>query len=268
MILRRTTILLLSAATFIVACVDLSAPKGPASISLIRLPAAFVVRGDVMRDSSGAPALPFVNEFDAAGHLIPGAAPQFFITDSAPAAHFDPATGQLVGDRLGLVHFIGQVGSLQTPSVEVAITVAPESIAVAAGGKDTLEPPLSRDTTAGDSTIVPVAAFGLGDSTVQGVVIRYALTRTLASNDPTRPAVSLDDPTGKPTTTDTTGASGVTTSHLYLVVHSSRLADLSLASGQKLDSVIVQASASYRGTPLVGSPLMRVVYVTGTLGSP
>jgi hypothetical protein len=82
-----------------VACLDLSAPIGPASISPIQLPAKFVVRGDTMRDSAGTPAPPVVNQFNAKGQLIGGDAPQFFILDSAPAAHFDPTTGVLVGDH-------------------------------------------------------------------------------------------------------------------------------------------------------------------------
>ena len=41
-----------------VACVDMSAPKGPASISVLQLPAPFVVRGAVMGDSLGNPAAP------------------------------------------------------------------------------------------------------------------------------------------------------------------------------------------------------------------
>jgi len=126
--LRHATILVLSLAVAAVACIDLSAPKGPASISLIKLPAAFVVRGDVMRDSAGTPAPPVINQFDANGRLIGGAAPQFFILDSAPAAHFDPSNSVLVGDKLGIVNFIGQVGSLQTPSIQVPVTVLPVKI--------------------------------------------------------------------------------------------------------------------------------------------
>jgi hypothetical protein len=35
-----------------------------------------------------------------------------------------------------------------------------------------------------------------------------------------------------------------------------------------VDSVIVQATASYKGTPLAGSPVTFVFHVVGVLGSP
>ena len=265
MTLRNATIVLLSAATFAVACVDLSAPKGPASISAVHLPAAFVARGDVMRDSNGTPAMPIVNQFDASGNPFGGVAAHFFITDSAPTAHFDATTGALVGDKLGDVHFIGQIGSLQTPSVTVHVTVAPTSITKATGAKDTILAPLSQDTTVVGSSTIPVVVRGLGDTAVQGVVVHYTLTRTLASNSATHPAVFFGDQAGKPVSTDTTDGSG-TTGRVLVKVRGSLLADVGIATGQKLDSVIVQASASYKGTPLVGSPVTFVFHVLGTLG--
>lgn len=261
--LRHATILLLSFAALALACVDLSAPNGPASISQVRLPSAFIVRGDVMRDSTGTPAIPIVNEFDASGHVIAGKAAQFFITDSAPAAHFD-TTGSLVGDKLGIVHFIGQVGSLQTPSVAVAVTVLPTSITKGTGALDTIKAPISQDTTVVGSSPLPILVRGVGDTAVQGVAVHYVLTRTLLSNDAKRPAVYFADLTGKQTSTDTTDAAGSAVRD-HLIVRAKLLADVAVATGQKVDSVIVQASVSYRGTPLAGSPVTFVVHVVGTI---
>jgi hypothetical protein len=261
---RHATILLLSFAALALACVDLSPPKGPASISQVRLPSAFVVRGDVMRDSTGTPAIPIVNEFDAAGHVIAGKAAQFFITDSAPAAHFDATTGSLVGDKLGIVHLIGQVGSLQTPSVAVAVTVAPTSMTKGTGALDTIKAPISQDTTVVGTSSVPILVRGVGDTAVQGVLVHYVLTRTLVSNDATRPAVYFADQTGKQTLTDTTDATG-SAARDHLIVRARLLADVAVATGQKVDSVIVQASASYKGTPLAGSPVTFVFHVVGVI---
>ncbi len=53
-----------------------------------------------------------------------------------------------------------------------------------------------------------------------------------------------------------------------LNVRASFLADVAIATGQKVDSVIVQATASYKGTPLAGSPVTFVFHVVGVLGSP
>jgi hypothetical protein len=251
-----------------VACLDLSAPIGPASISTIQLPAAFVVRGDTMRDSAGTPAPPVINQFNSKGQLIGGDAPQFFILDSAPAAHFDPTTGVLVGDHLGTVNFIGQIRGLQTPPVPVAVTVQPTVIDQGTGAKDTIKAPLTQDTTvAPGSSPLPILVRGAGDTAVQGVVVHYVITRTLASNN-AKPAVYITSGPGGPlTTTDTTIVGGSATKDL-LNVRASFLADVAIATGQKVDSVIVQATASYKGTPLAGSPVTFVFHVVGTIGSP
>jgi len=251
-----------------VACLDLSAPIGPASISTIQLPARFVVRGDTMRDSAGTPAPPVVNQFNAKGLLIGGNAPQFFILDSNPAAHFDGTTGVLVGDHLGTVNFIGQIRGLQTPTISVAVTVQPTVIDQGTGALDTIKTPLTQDTTvAPGSSPIPVLVKGLGDTAVQGVVVHYAITRTLASNN-AKPAVYITSGPGGPlTTTDTTDVSGAA-NHDLLNVRASFLADVAIATGQKVDSVIVLATATYKGALLPGSPVTFVFHVVGVLGSP
>src|SRR5262249_36353440 len=252
--LRHATIFVLAFAALGVACLDLSAPKGPASISTILLPAQFVVRGDTMRDSAGTPAPPVINQFDIKGQLVGGTAPQFFILDSAPAAHFDPTTGVLVGDHLGTVHFIGQVGALQTPSIAVSVTVLPTRIDQGTGALDTIKAPLTQDTTlvlpvGQGASLIPVIVKGAADTTVQGVLVHSAITRTLASSNPARQAVYITGANSKLANTDTTNASGVASNN-RINVKASLLADVAIATGQKVDSVIVQASASYKGVPL------------------
>lgn len=263
MIRRRTTILSVALATLAVACIDLSAPKGPASISTLNLPSGFVVRGDVMRDSTGAPAPPGVFAYDANGNLMPDVQAQFFIIDSAPAAHFDE-NGLLVGDRLGTIRLLGQIGNLQTPTLTIPITVAPTTIA-RAPGTDTIKAPLGKDSANSiGSTPISVVVTGVGDTAVQGVLVHLKLTRTLASSSQTQPAVYFVDQSGKPMSADTTDASGKT-SKAKLDVLSRNLADQALVSGQKIDSVIVEASATYKGVPLAGSPVRLVVPVKVTI---
>ena len=270
--LRHATIFVIAVATLGVACLDLSAPKGPASISPIQLPAKFVVRGDTMRNEAGTPAPPVINQFNITGQLIGGAGPQFFILDSAPVAHFDPATSALVGDKLGVVNFIGQVGGLQTPTVTVPVTVLPTRIDQTTGALDTIKAPLTQDTTLAlqvgeGASKMPVIVKGAGDTTVQGVVVHYLITRTLAPSNPARQAVYITGPSGKLTTTDTTNSGGQATAN-QINVKASLLADVAIATGQKVDSVIVQASASYRGVPLLGSPVTFIFHVVGVIGSP
>ncbi|HVE34176.1 MAG TPA: hypothetical protein VNC18_11480 [Gemmatimonadaceae bacterium] len=259
MIRRGITTVLVALATLAVACIDLSAPKGAASISILQLPSPFVVRGDVMRDSSGAPAKLGVLAYDGNGNLIPDVAADFFITDSGPAAHLSP-DGVLLGDRLGTVHVIGQIGNLQTPSTLIPVTVAPTTIA-RGPGTDTIRAPLGKDSSSSvGSTTISLVARGAGDTTVQGVVVQLKLIRTLESSSSKQPAVYIGDALGKPASSDTTDAAGAA-NHKKVFVLSRNLADQLLQSGQKIDSVIVEASAIYKGAPLAGSPVRLVIPV-------
>jgi hypothetical protein len=114
---------------------------------------------------------------------------------------------------------------------------------------------------------MPVLVRGAGDTGVQGVVVHYAITRTLASNN-ALPAVYITRGRGGPlTSTDTTDAGGGANNDL-LNVRASFLADVAIATGQKVDSVIVEATASYKGTLLHGSPVKFVFHIVGVLGSP
>ena len=261
MIRRRTKILSVALATLAVACIDLSAPKGPASISTLNLPSGFVVRGDVMRDSTGAPAPLGVLAYDGNGNVLPDVQAQFFIIDSAPAAHFDD-NGVLVGDRLGTIRLLGQIGNLQTPVTTIPITVAPTMIA-RVPGTDTIKAELLKDSASstGRAQLV-VLVTGAGDTTVQGVAVHFKLTRTLASSS-SQPAVYIGGSDGKPLPPDTTDASGKT-SKSWVIVLTRNLADQALLSGQKVDSVIVEASASFKGAPLTGSPVQLVFPVRVT----
>lgn len=226
----------------------------------MQLPSGFVVRGDVMRDSTGAPARLDIVAYDGDGNPLPDVQPEFFIIDSAPAAHFD-ANGFLVGDKLGTVRVIGQIGSLQTPATQIPITVAPTKIAPGAARPDTIRAPAGKDSASSiGSTPISVVVTGAGDTAVQGVVVQLKLTRTLASSSTSQPAVYIGNAAGKPASLDTT----VTGSQKRVIVLTRNLADQALLSGQKIDSVIVEASASYKGAPLAGSPVRFVIPVRVT----
>jgi len=248
---RTTTILLVGLATLAAACLDMSAPKGAASISLLQLPSGYVVRGDVMRDSAGAAAKLAVLAYDGDGKPIEDVPAQFFIVDSNPAAHFD-ASGVLVGDRLGSIRVIGQIGNLQTPLTSIPITLAPLTIAPVPI-KDTLAAPLGSDSVSsiGHKALSAVVRAA-GDTVVPGVSVHFAITRTLASSSQ-GPAVYIGDAGGKPSIRDTTtDASGSASRTVYVLTR--RLADPGIVCGQKADTVIVEASATYKGAPLAGSP--------------
>jgi hypothetical protein len=244
------------------ACVDLSAPKGPSSISELQLPATFVVRGDTMRDSTGKVAPPVVIAFDQNGKTIGDAQATLFLTDSIPRAHF--ASGVIVGDSLGIAHVVGQIGNLQTAVYPLPVTVAPTCIvrAPTSVGSDTVIAPVGTDSASSiGSAVISVIVRGGNctptDTTVNGVRVSYRITKTLESRVAS-PAVFLIDQTSSVSGLDTTKSVG--TSSRTLDVVSIFLKNQSILTGQ-VDSVVVEASATYRGLPLRGSPVHVVIPV-------
>jgi len=246
------------------ACVDLSAPKGPSSISNLQLPATFVVRGDVMRDSNGTPAPPTIVAFDQNGNPVGETGATFFITDSIPHAHF--VQGVVFGDSLGIAHVVGQVGNLQTPVFALPVTVAPTTIAnTLTAQNDTLKAPVGADSLSSQGSVnvqVRVTGGANKDTTVDGVRVTFTIT----SSPPSRassPAAFLLDDQNNVSGVDTT-ASGLAARKLTVI--SSFIADSTVRAGTRLDSVVIAATASYRGAPLTGSPLRIVIPVKVSFG--
>jgi len=252
---RVLTSVVLVAVALALACVDMSAPNGPASISALKLPSPFVAVGDQMLDSNGTPAPLTIIAYDANGQPMAAAATQFFITDTTKAAQLSGGN-ILTGVKIGSTIIVGQVGSLQTSPVTVPVTYAPAKMAKTSP-ETTVVAPLTGDTTV--TTVVPIAlrVSSAADSGSQGTVVKYALTRTLAANKSTRVAVFIADNTGKPASADTTAAGGTSTRRLVIVP--AFLADAALLGGTKTDSLIVQARASYKGAPLQNSPVTFVI---------
>lgn len=265
MIPRIATILVVIGAVVGVACVDMSAPKGPASISALRLPSPSVVVGDVMRDSTGAPAKLDVIAFDANGARLTDLSPQFFVTDTGAPATVD-ASGTVTGNKLGTVHVVGQIGTLQTPVAAIPVTVAPKKIAPTSPKIDTLIAPLSADTTQRGTAAVAVTVSGDSAVGATGFIVKYKLERapgTIASSK--TPAVFLADDQGNPSVVDTTDASGGASRNV--VVITAFLSDTSLLRG-RVDSAVVTAQTSYKGALVSPSPLRIVIPIVVRLKLP
>jgi hypothetical protein len=262
---RIATILAVIGAVVGVACVDMSAPKGPASISALRLPSPSVVVGDVMRDSTGAPARLDVIAYDANGARITDLSPQFFVTDSGAPATVD-ASGTVTGNKLGTVHVVGQIGTLQTPVAAIPVTVAPKRIALTNARIDTLIAPLSADTAQRGTAAAAVTVSGDSAVGVSGFIVKYQLLHapgTISSSK--TPAVFLADDQGNPSTVDTTDASGHASRNVIVVT--AFLSDTSLLRG-RVDSAVVTAQTSYKGALVSGSPLRIVIPIVVRLKLP
>ena len=249
------------AAVTALACVDMSAPDGAASISALQLPSPSVVVGDTMRDSTGAVAPLRVTAYDANSAPIEGLSTLFFIVDTAKLAHIANSSF-LVGDKQGTVRVIGQVTGVQTVPANVPVTVAPTKFALGTTKlPDTLVAPLkgSADTTTAStlSQAMVVTLKGIGDTAAVGFIVKYELLSAPATKaGAATPAVLLRDDAGRASLVDTTDASGGASRNL--IVKSALLADDALKTGAKTDSVVVRMSTFYKGKPVSGSPI-RVV---------
>jgi len=263
-VIRRIyTSLFVVAALVAVACLDMSAPKGAASISSLLLPSPSVVVGDTMRDSVGKAAPLRVIAYDANDVPISGIETQFFITDSAAVARIN--NGIVIGDKQGSIHVIGQVGSVQTTPVTVPITVAPTKLALS-GKIDTLFVPsktLTDTSTASvGSATLAVSLHGVGDTASLGFVVKYELSKAPATIASTIPGIFLSDDGTRVSPVDTSDGSGASR---RLMVRSWLLVDQAVRSGQKVDSAVVIVSTSYKGAPVPGSPLRLVIPVKGKI---
>jgi len=251
---RVFTSVVLVAVVLGLACVDMSAPKGPASISGLRLPSPSVIVGDVMRDSTGTPAPLTILAYDASGAPTIASTAEFFITDSSKSAHLD-GSNVLTGDKIGATVIVGQIGSLQTSAVTVPVTFQPFKMAHS-GTDTTLVVPVGDSSVKGSATLNLLVKSAL-DSASQGIVVKYSLTRAPASADPAHPGVFIADNSNKRASADTTNSSGASARHLVVVW--AFLSDAALLAGTKTDTAIVEARASYKGAELNGSPVRFIV---------
>jgi len=239
------------------ACVDMSAPKGPASISNLRLPSPSLIVGDSMRDSTGTLAPLTITAFDATGNpaVAPGA--QFFITDTTKAATL-ALNNLLIGHRLGSTIIIGQLGNLQTSPVTLPVTNRPAKL-VKVSSDTTLVAPFTVDTAVSAKAVVSLNVLSAQDSASQVIIVRYTLARTLSPRNASRPAVVIADANGKAGTVDTSSSTG--SSSRQILVFPALLGDAALLGGTKTDTIIVEAQASYAKVELANPPIRFIIAV-------
>src|SRR6185436_12599048 len=114
----------------------------------------------------------------------------------------------------------------------------------------------------GTTSKIDVRVRSAQDSSSEGVVVRYKIISTPAVRaGATPPGVFMADDNNKPMAVDTTGADGVASRRLAVFPRS--IADAQLLAGLKVDSAVVEVSASYKGVPLANSPLRIVVPIKG-----
>lgn len=242
-----------------IACVDMSAPKGAASISTLQLPSPYVVVGDTMRDSLGVARPITLLAYDADGNSIQPENTQIFVTDTLKVAHLT-TTSTLVGDKIGLARLLGQVDGLQTAGVSVPVILRPEKI-LAGTRPDTLRPNVGGDSaTSLAFSAVNAVVRSVEDSASQGVIVRFTITKPPTPSPNATGAVAFLSSTDQllAVSRDTTGSTGVATVRLYV---NARNLDPSVAISGRLDSAVVNAEAFHNGKALAGNPVRIVVYI-------
>jgi hypothetical protein len=232
------------------ACGDVSGSSTSVlSIQFDSLAAPSVVVGDTLRDTTGAVIVPVVHAFNFKGAEILPAPIRFVSPDSGVVV--DSLTGVVFADSLRSTpaRIVATVGGLQAIQ-RVDVTLRPDSL-VAANGFDSLSYSL-LDTTLNVSPVLTVKlthGVAPNDSAVKSYIVSFAI---VSQSDPQLGQLVND--VGKPSLvaiTDGTGIAG----------RAIRLHPLFLSSATTVDSIIVNATAKYRGLPVKGSPVRLVLKV-------
>jgi hypothetical protein len=237
------------AAVAALACGDVSGGSTSVlSIQFDSLGAPSVVLGDSLRDTTGAVIRPVVHAYNFSGNeIIP--APAWFVSPDSGIS-VDSATGIVVGDSLRTgARIIATVGGLQAIQ-KVDVTLRPDFI-LAVHNFDSLTYS-QLDTTKNFSPMLSVQLrHGVppNDSAVTSYIVSFSIVSESAPN-----LAQLINDSRIRSVIDTTDATGTVGRALYI------RPDL-ITSASGIDSIVVNASARYRGALVSGSPVRLVLKV-------
>jgi len=230
------------------ACTDVSGSSTSVlSIQFDSLAAPSVVVGDTLRDTTGAVITPVVHAFNFEGEEITPVTVRFQSPDSGIVV--DSITGTIFGDSLRSTpaRIVATVGSLQAIQ-KVDLTLRPD-VVVGLNDRDSLSYSL-LDTTLNVSpqlTVKLTHGVAPDDSVVKSYIVSFAI---VSQSNPQ--LGELINGAGKPSVVDTTDTNGVAGRAIRL--HPASLTAV-------VDSIIVNATARYRGTEISGSPVRLVLKV-------
>ena len=245
---RRPLFLCAVACLSALACGDVSGSSTSVlSIQFDSLASPSVVVGDTLRDTTGAVILPVVRAFNFNGDEITPVTVRFQSPDSGLVV--DSVTGIITGDSLRSTpgRIVATVGSLQAIQ-RLDLTLRPDLIA-GLHDRDSLSYSL-LDTTLNVSpqlTVKLTHGVAPADSVVKSYIVSFAI---VSQSNPQLGTLIND--AGKPSIVDTTDTNGV-------AGRSIRLHPLFITAPD--DSIIVNATARYRGSEVSGSPVRLVLKV-------
>ena len=236
------------------ACIDWSVDVDEiVAIEFPEPPAPAVVAGDTLRDSTGAIAPLTATFFDGAGNVVPGTPVEFLTRDTTVRI----VAGNLVvgvPKNDGTARLIASGSGIQSVVRQLqVIPYSPRSL-VANGTIDTLR--LNLLGTAEENTSGPIGSRVVDSTGTNGIrswIVSFTLQyhgAIVPAGDTTTTPVWLVNDAGRPSQVDTTDAQGMASRRVRYRVGT---------SVPPVDSAIVIARAAYRGTPLAGSPVQRVL---------
>ncbi|HEV7836564.1 MAG TPA: hypothetical protein VGO75_00735 [Gemmatimonadaceae bacterium] len=231
------------------ACGDVSGSSTSVlSIQFDSLAAPSVVVGDTLRDTTGKVIVPVVHAFNFKGEEILPAPVRFVSPDSGVVV--DSLTGIVVADSLRSTpaRIVATVGGLQAIQ-KVDVTLRPDLLS-AVNGVDSLSYSLLDSTLNVSPMLTVKLTHGVApnDSAVKSYIVSFAI---VSQSNPQ--LGQLLDASGKPSVVAITDATGIAGRAI-------RLHPLFLSSATT-DSIIVNATAKYRGTQVKGSPVRLVLKV-------
>ncbi|WP_439642328.1 hypothetical protein [Gemmatimonas sp.] len=257
---RLSLVATATACAFAVACAEVgTAPDVPAAIELPPFAYPSVVVGDTLRNEAGiaTPVRAIVR--NSAGDIITGATPTYLYADFLRDTAFlvDATSGMVVARRaVSDGRIAARIGaSLQVLRPLIA-TLRPDTADAAANPSDLIlifpdtGRALAQANTTREMTVRVRSRQTALPTDVNGWLVRYQLLRPANPTNDTSAAVYLVNDNGGASTLDTT-SSGVASRRARVRAN---LFPVAQGSARVIDSVIVQATVTYKGRPVAGSP--------------
>jgi hypothetical protein len=253
-------LLLGGAVTF--ACSEVgTGPNEPAAIEFAPFPSPSVVIGDTLRDLSGAVAPVRAIVRNVRGEIIADAPVQYLYADNArdTAVVIDPGTGivRALRPSTGDVRIAARVGGALQVLRTLVVTTRPDSLDGSAVGQlltttiaDTGRTGANANTSQPFSVTVRHRESATSVTAVNAWPVRFELLKPANPSNDTTAAVFLVDDNGRASVIDTTNAGGTASRRV-------RVRAALFPAGTATDSVIVRATATYRGQ-IVGSDTVRI----------
>ncbi len=233
------------------ACIELSVdPTAIGSIQFDAPPAPSIVKGDTLRDTTGAVTRLHARVFAANGDEITDAEVLFTNTDSLVSIK-DGSLVVSTRDTTGTAKLYASIGGLQSSARSLPVIPRPDSIAP----RVTLDTIAYRSVTTGTSLDTASIGFTVrsGTSTVGPVRVTFQLYRggTLLAPDDTA-TYALVTTVGRVSTVDTTDGSGLALRVLRVRIP---------AGSTPTDTLVVRARTALGGAPLKGDTIAATILV-------